>query len=121
MSARFVKLDRRTPMFLPCDLREWLAADHLVASFWMPWSKFPPATFTSTTVARAANSMGQDERREVGCFGRRYTSIESAVGQDGFDPRRAVGFAPHRRIPETAEGQMPIHTTARNDNEVVGS
>ena len=30
MSARFVKLDRQTPMFLPCDLREWLPADHLV-------------------------------------------------------------------------------------------
>ena len=30
MSARFVNLDRKTPMFLPCDLREWLPADHLV-------------------------------------------------------------------------------------------
>ena len=30
MSARFVNLDRQTPMFLPCDLREWLPADHLV-------------------------------------------------------------------------------------------
>lgn len=30
MAARFVNLDRHTPMFLPCDLREWLPADHLV-------------------------------------------------------------------------------------------
>jgi transposase len=30
MSARFVNLDRQTPMFLPCDLREWLPAEHLV-------------------------------------------------------------------------------------------
>jgi transposase len=30
MSARFVNLDRQTPMFLPCDLREWLPADPLV-------------------------------------------------------------------------------------------
>ena len=30
MAARFVNLDRATPMFLPCDLREWLPADHLV-------------------------------------------------------------------------------------------
>jgi transposase len=30
MPARFVNLDRQTPMFLPCDLREWLPADHLV-------------------------------------------------------------------------------------------
>src|ERR1039457_2849200 len=30
MAARFVNLDRHTPMFLPCDLREWLPAEHLV-------------------------------------------------------------------------------------------
>jgi transposase len=30
MAARFVNLDRDTPMFLPCDLREWLPAEHLV-------------------------------------------------------------------------------------------
>ena len=30
MSARFVNLDRQTPMFLPCDLREWIPDDHLV-------------------------------------------------------------------------------------------
>jgi transposase len=30
MAARFVNLDRLTPMFLPCDLREWVPADHIV-------------------------------------------------------------------------------------------
>jgi len=30
MAARFVDLDRQTPMFLPCDLREWVPADHIV-------------------------------------------------------------------------------------------
>jgi transposase len=30
MSARFVNLDRQTPLFLPCDLRDWVPADHLV-------------------------------------------------------------------------------------------
>ena len=30
MSARFVNLDRQTPMLLPCDLREWVPADHIV-------------------------------------------------------------------------------------------
>lgn len=30
MSARFVKLDRQTPMFLLCGLGAWLPADHLV-------------------------------------------------------------------------------------------
>ena len=30
MAARFVNLDRQTPMFLPCDLRDWLPEDHLV-------------------------------------------------------------------------------------------
>jgi len=30
MAARFVNLDRQTPMFLPCDLREWVPDDHIV-------------------------------------------------------------------------------------------
>ncbi|HEX9047200.1 MAG TPA: IS1182 family transposase [Verrucomicrobiae bacterium] len=30
MSARFIDLDRQTPMLLPCDLRAWLPEDHLV-------------------------------------------------------------------------------------------
>jgi transposase len=30
MPARFIDLDRQTPMFLPCDLREWVPDDHLV-------------------------------------------------------------------------------------------
>src|SRR5881409_1553740 len=30
MAARFVNLDRQTPMFLPCDLREWVPGDHLI-------------------------------------------------------------------------------------------
>lgn len=29
MPARFINLDRQTPMFLPCDLREWIPDDHL--------------------------------------------------------------------------------------------
>lgn len=30
MPARFVAVDRETPMLLPPDLREWVPADHLV-------------------------------------------------------------------------------------------
>jgi transposase len=30
MSARYVNIDRETPMLLPCDLREWVADDDLV-------------------------------------------------------------------------------------------
>jgi transposase len=30
MAARFVNLDRLTPMFLPCDLQDWVPADHIV-------------------------------------------------------------------------------------------
>jgi transposase/cytochrome oxidase assembly protein ShyY1 len=30
MSARFVNLDRHTPMFLPCDLRDWIPEGHIV-------------------------------------------------------------------------------------------
>lgn len=30
MPARLVNIDRQTPMFLPCDLREWVPSDHIV-------------------------------------------------------------------------------------------
>src|SRR5260370_21526751 len=30
MAARFVNLDRQTPLFLPCDLREWVPEEHIV-------------------------------------------------------------------------------------------
>jgi len=30
MAARFVNLDRQTPMLLPCDLREWVPEGHIV-------------------------------------------------------------------------------------------
>jgi len=30
MAARVVNLDRQTPMFLPCDLRDWFPAEHVV-------------------------------------------------------------------------------------------
>ena len=30
MATRFVNLDRQTPMFLPCDLREWVPDGHIV-------------------------------------------------------------------------------------------
>lgn len=30
MAARFVAVDRQTPLCLPCELREWLPDDHLV-------------------------------------------------------------------------------------------
>src|SRR6266851_2348396 len=30
MPARLVNIDRQTPMFLPCDLREWVPSDHMV-------------------------------------------------------------------------------------------
>jgi transposase len=29
MPARFVNIDRQTPMFLPCDLREWMPEGHI--------------------------------------------------------------------------------------------
>ena len=30
MAARFVNIDRDTPMLLPCDLRDWVPTDHVV-------------------------------------------------------------------------------------------
>ncbi len=28
--ARFVNIDRETPLLLPCDLRDWIPSDHIV-------------------------------------------------------------------------------------------
>lgn len=45
MAARFVNLDRHTPMFLACDLREWLPADHLVHFILDAVEQIPTAHF----------------------------------------------------------------------------
>jgi len=45
MPARFVNLDRQTPMFLPCDLREWIPADHLVHFILDAVEQIPTAHF----------------------------------------------------------------------------
>ena len=45
MPARFVNLDRQTPMLLPCDLREWLPADHLVHFILDAVEQIPTAHF----------------------------------------------------------------------------
>jgi len=38
MPARFVTVDRQTPMFLPCDLRDGLPPSISSISSWTPWS-----------------------------------------------------------------------------------
>jgi len=45
MPARFVNLDRQTPMLLPCDLRDWLPADHLVHFILDAAEQIPTAHF----------------------------------------------------------------------------
>ena len=45
MPARFVNLDRQTPMFLPCDLREWVPADHIVHFILDAVEQIPTAHF----------------------------------------------------------------------------
>ena len=45
MPARFVNLDRQTPMFLPCDLREWIPADHIVHFILDAVEQIPTAHF----------------------------------------------------------------------------
>jgi len=45
MAARFVDIDRQTPMFLPCDLREWVPADHLVHFILDAVEQIPTAHF----------------------------------------------------------------------------
>ncbi len=45
MAARFVNLDRQTPMFLPCDLREWVPEDHIVHFILDAVEQIPTAQF----------------------------------------------------------------------------
>src|SRR5947209_14667376 len=45
MAARFVNLDRQTPMFLPCDLREWVPEDHIVHFILDAVDQIPTAHF----------------------------------------------------------------------------
>ena len=45
MAARFINLDRQTPMFLPCDLREWVPADHIVHFILDAVEQIPTAHF----------------------------------------------------------------------------
>jgi len=45
VAARFVNLDRQTPMFLPCDLREWVPEDHIVHFILDAVEQIPTAHF----------------------------------------------------------------------------
>jgi transposase len=45
MAARLVNLDRQTPMFLPCDLREWVPGDHIVHFILDAVEQIPTAHF----------------------------------------------------------------------------
>src|SRR2546430_887022 len=45
MAARFVNLDRQTPMFLPCDLRDWVPATHIAHFILDAVEQLPPAHF----------------------------------------------------------------------------
>ena len=45
MPARFVDLDRQTPMFLPYDLREWVPAGHIVHFILEAVEQIPTAHF----------------------------------------------------------------------------
>src|SRR5712664_1994549 len=45
MAARFVNMDRQTPMFLPCDLREWVPDDYIVHFILDAVDQIPTAHF----------------------------------------------------------------------------
>ena len=45
MPARLVNIDRQTPMFLPCDLREWVPPDHIVHFILDAVEQIPTAHF----------------------------------------------------------------------------
>jgi len=45
MAARFINLDRQTPMFLPCDLRDWVPSGHIVHFILEAVEQIPTAQF----------------------------------------------------------------------------
>lgn len=45
MAARFINLDRQTPMLLPCDLRDWVQPGHLVHFILEAAEQIPIAQF----------------------------------------------------------------------------
>lgn len=45
MPARFVNIDRQTPMFLPCDLRQWVPEGHIVHFILDAVEQMPTAHF----------------------------------------------------------------------------
>jgi transposase len=45
MPARLINIDRQTPMFLPCDLREWVPSDHIVHFILDAVEQIPTAHF----------------------------------------------------------------------------
>jgi len=45
MPARFVNIDRQTPMFLPCDLRQWVPEGHIVHFILDAVEQLPTAHF----------------------------------------------------------------------------
>ena len=45
MPARFVNIDRQTPMFLPCDLRQWVPEGHIVHFILDAVDQMPTAHF----------------------------------------------------------------------------
>jgi transposase len=45
MPARLINIDRQTPMFLPCDLRDWVPADHIVHFILDAVEQIPTAHF----------------------------------------------------------------------------
>lgn len=45
MAARFINLDRQTPMLLPCDLRDWVQPGHIVHFILEAAEQIPTAQF----------------------------------------------------------------------------
>jgi transposase len=45
MPARLINIDRQTPMFLPCDLRDWVPSDHIVHFILDAVDQIPTAHF----------------------------------------------------------------------------
>lgn len=62
MAARFVDLDRETPMFLPYDLREWVPAGHMVHFILEAVEQIPTGPFSNQSPWDGQRTVSADPR-----------------------------------------------------------
>jgi hypothetical protein len=82
MAARFVNLDRLTPMFLACDLREWVPAGHIVHFILEAVEQLPTEHFQVNQCPSRGGRRDGDRRRAGQRGGQRQTRVAGDGGRD---------------------------------------